>query len=197
MGRKRIGPRQCVYLCLAGLICFLLAGCSWKKPAEEKPKPPARAEKAEIQTKVETPPALPAPPAPAARPAGAPPPGRQLQAAADQLRRARKFMGRKDFESSLKVNQRVLALAGRQAPADEALFNLGLIYIHAENPKKDYGKSMGYFQRLVKEFPESFWAEEAKNWVGILQENEKLRDMIEKAKQVDITVDEKKREIAR
>ncbi len=192
MGRKRIGPRQCLHLCLAGLICFLLAGCSWKKPADDRPQPPARKEKAGIQAKVEAPPA-----APPVRPPAAPPAGGQLKAAADQLRRARKSLDRKDFESSLKGNQRVLALAGKQSPADEALFNLGLIYIHAENPKRDYGKSMAYFQRLVKEFPESFWAEEAKTWVGILRENEKLRDMIEKAKQVDITVDEKKREIAR
>jgi hypothetical protein len=194
MGRKRIGPRQRLYFCIAGLICFLLAGCSFTKPAVETPETPGRAGKPAIQDKAETPPP---PAAGGTKPPVSVPEGQQAKAAAEQLRRARKFLAHKDFEASLKVNQRVLTLAGKQPPADEALFNLGLIYIHAENPKRDYGKSMLYFQRLVKEFPESFWAEDAKTWVGILQENEKLRDMIEKAKQVDITVDEKKREIAR
>ncbi len=194
MGRKRIGPRQCVYLCLAGLIFFSPAGCSWKKPAVETPEISGRGGKPEVQARVEP---QTAPPPAAARPSAALPESRGVKAAAEQLRRAKKFLARKDFEASFKSNQRVLALAGKQPPADEALFNLGMIYIHSENPKRDTGKSTLYFQRLVKEFPESFLVEEAKAWVGILQENEKLRDMIEKAKQVDITVDEKKREIAR
>ncbi len=237
MGRKRIGPRQCVYLCLAGLICFSPAGCSWKKPAGETPQvsapdvkpemqagtetqaPPPQVSapgmKPEMQARTETqapPPQVSAPgmkpgmqartetqapPPAAARPSPALPESRGVKAAAEQLRRAKKLLAHKDFEASFKSNQRVLALAGKQPPADEALFNMGMIYILSENPKRDPGKSTLYFQRLVKEFPESFLAQEAKAWVGILQENEKLRDMIEKAKQVDITVDEKKREIAR
>jgi hypothetical protein len=193
MGRKRIGPRQRVYLCLAGLICLLLAGCSWKKPPIETAGTPARAGKPEIQAKAEPPSP---PPAGEARVSGSVAEGGQLKAA-EQVRRARRLMAWKDFESALKVNQRVLSLAGKQPPADEALFNIGLIYVHAENPKRDTGKSMLCFQKLAKDFPESLWAEDAKTWVGILQENAKLREMIEKAKQVDITVDEKKREIAR
>jgi hypothetical protein len=53
---------------------------------------------------------------------------------------------------------------------------------------------------LLKRFssyPKSPLADEAKVWAGMLQENEKLTQVIEKTKQVDISVEEKKREKAR
>jgi hypothetical protein len=53
----------------------------------------------------------------------------------------------------------------------------------------------------VKEYPQSSLAEQAKIWAGILYENEKLNQtieklnqMIEETKQVDIQIEEKKRE---
>jgi TolA-binding protein len=106
-------------------------------------------------------------------------------------------MAQRDYDGSLKLSERALAQAGSQGPADEALFSLGLIYAHLDNPKKDYAKALTYFQRLVKEFPKSPLAEEAKAWAGVLQENQSLKEVIEKTKEVDIAVDEKKREIGK
>ncbi len=187
MGRKRIRARQCIYFCLAGLISFVFFGCAdTKKQVTSQEAIPAQVAKPVTQ--------------PAASPGG---PGKtaipvredsSLKQADEHLRQARKLFVQKDYETALKVNQKVLSLTGKHSPGDEALFNLGLIYVQAENPRKDYAKSLSYFQRLVKEYPESPLVEEAKAWVGILHENENLREIIEKAKQVDITVDEKKRE---
>jgi tetratricopeptide (TPR) repeat protein len=94
------------------------------------------------------------------------------------------------FEKALKRNQEISAMSPKAPPGDEALFNLGLVYAHSENPQKDYKKSLFYFQRLLKEFPRSPLTEEARMWVGVLED-------IEKAMKVDIEIEEKKKELSK
>ena len=210
MGREQIGARKRIYLCIAGLICSALCGCGWTtKPAQVPPAPPkavARQEAARIE--IPSKPETASKPEPASKPESPPPvpqvsakapdpEAKALKQSAEQLRRARKLMAQKDYEGSFKLSHKILLLAGKQPPGDEALFQMALIFVHGENPKKDYAKSIFYFQKVVKEFPESPLTEEAKAWIGVLQENEHLKEMLEKAKEVDITVDEKKREKAK
>ena len=76
----------------------------------------------------------------------------------------------------------------------EALFNMGLIYAHSGNPKKDFEKSIEFFKKLIKDYPESPLIEQSKIWVEVLQKNEELNQVIQKLKQVDIEIEEKKRE---
>jgi hypothetical protein len=102
------------------------------------------------------------------------------------LRRIEPLMAQHDFEGALREGQEVLELAPRDAPGDEALFDMALVYAHFANPKKDYRKSIGLFSRVVKEFPGSPRVEEAKIWVGVLE-------AIEKAKQVDADIEERKK----
>jgi len=116
---------------------------------------------------------------------------------------SQKLLAEGNYEGALKENQRILSLSGQNPPGDEALFNVGLIHAHPGNTKKDYGKSLTFFRRLIKEYPQSSWVEQAKIWAGILQDNEKLSrsieelsQVIEKSKQVDIEIEEKKREKA-
>jgi tetratricopeptide (TPR) repeat protein len=101
---------------------------------------------------------------------------------------------------SFKINE----LAWSDPEATEALFNMGLIYAHYGYPKRDYKKSLDLFKRLVKMFPQSPLAGQAKLWIGILQENERLNREIEelkktikKSKQVDIEIEEKKKELSK
>ncbi len=105
------------------------------------------------------------------------------------------------YEEASKEIQKLLSPSPRHPLEDEALFQMGLIYTHPGNPKKDYGKSMNYFKKLIKDYPQSSWSELAKIWTGMLQENErltqtvdKLNQTIEKSKQVDIEIEEKKKE---
>ncbi len=121
--------------------------------------------------------------------------------ARDLFLRVQNLLAQGDYEGALRENQRVLSRSGNKPPGDKALFNIGLIYAHAGNPKKDYAKALGSFRRIIKDYPKSPWVEEAKIWVGMLQENEKLNRgieeltlVIEKSKQVDIEIEEKKRE---
>ena len=152
MGRKRSGPGQLVYFCIAQLIFIFLCGCAL------------------MQT---------------------PPPGDEaLQA----VLRGRRFLAQQEYENSVKELQKALALAGNKPPADDAIFHLGLIYAHVGNPKKDNRTAMNYFNRLIKEQPQSPWVDQAEAWVGVLQVNEKLSETLEKSKQVDIEIEEKRRQ---
>jgi tetratricopeptide (TPR) repeat protein len=117
------------------------------------------------------------------------------------LLNSRDLLSQGKYEEAIKVIHKVLAASPRHPLEDDALFQLGLIFASYGNPKRDYGKSLGYFRRLIKDYPQSLWAEPAKTWIGVVQENdklnqnvEKLNQMIEKSKQVDIEIEEKKRE---
>ncbi|MDH5767649.1 MAG: hypothetical protein OEZ31_01650 [Nitrospirota bacterium] len=90
----------------------------------------------------------------------------------------------------MKENQKVLSLGDNKLPADEALFNIGLIYSHYGYQKKDYKKSLTFYKRLVRDFPMSPLVEQAKIWIGVLE-------VIEKTKQVDIEIEEKKKKLSR
>lgn len=95
-----------------------------------------------------------------------------------------------DYKGALKENMKVVSSPAEEAPVDEALFNIGLIYAHYDNPDKDYKQSIDYFKRLIEKYPASPFMEQAKMWVSVL-------DVIEKAKQVDIEIEEKKKELTR
>jgi tetratricopeptide (TPR) repeat protein len=145
--------------------------------------------------------------------------------ARDALIRGQKLLAQGDYEGSVRENQRVLSLSAHQPLGDEALFHLGLIYAHLGNPKKNYGRALGLFRKLTKDYPQSPWAEQAKIWEGMLEEDERLdqafrklkeeneklnqmfrklkeenarlNQMFKKLKEVDIVIEEKKREKAR
>jgi TolA-binding protein len=95
-----------------------------------------------------------------------------------------------DFEGAMKENLNILSRSPKTPPGDAALMNLGLINAHYANPKKDYKKALGFFMRVDKEFPGSAFVEEAKIWVGVLQ-------AFEKSKQVDLDIEEKKKDLGK
>ena len=104
------------------------------------------------------------------------------------LQRVQERIDSGDFEAATRVYQNDLArpAGDRERQADEALFNLGLLYAHYANPKKDYQKALGCFTRLVKEYPRSPLAEEAKIWTSVLES-------MEKSKRVDIEIEQMKK----
>jgi TolA-binding protein len=109
---------------------------------------------------------------------------------AGDLQNAAQLYARGDFEASLVVNHNVVVLSQGTPPADQSLFNMGLIFADNRYAKKDYNKSMAYFQRVVKEYPDSSLVPQAKTWIGVLQ-------VIEKSKEVDIEIERKKKRLIR
>jgi len=185
MGRKRTRTRKFIYLCAAGLIFFVLSGCASMIEKERVELKREEVRKEEVQKgdvqKEET-----------------------LKILSEHLLQARRLLEQRDYEGALKENQKILSFSNQNPPGDEALFNMGLIYAHFSNPKKDYGKSVVFFRKLMKDYPQSPLVEQARIWTRILQENEKLsqtiqklNQVIEESKHVDIEIEEKKREKAK
>ncbi len=121
--------------------------------------------------------------------------------ARESLVNSQKLLAQGNYEGALKENQRVLSLYGQHTLGHEALFNMGLIYGHPGNPKRDNGKAMFFFNKLTKDFPQSPFADQARIWLGMLLENqrlnqtvEKLQQVIEESKRVDIEIEERKKE---
>ena len=102
----------------------------------------------------------------------------------------RNLFDNENFEDALIKNLEILAKAGDKKPADEALYNLGLIYAHVNNPAKDFKKSQIYFQQLTGQFPDSELAEEAQIWLGLLE-------TLEKIQQIDIDIEQQKKQLTR
>ena len=179
MGRKPSRTGQHVHIYFALLI--LVSGCAlFKKATPEEPR-----------VALEPPVVVPEP-APEQDPAVLVEPKevRERREAQEYLQLAQNLLAKGDYEGSVRESQKALTLAKNQAPGDEALFNMGLVYAHPKNPKKDNKRAIGFFSRVVKSYPESPWTEQAKIWVGVL-------DGMEKLKQVDIEIEEKKRDRSR
>jgi hypothetical protein len=99
--------------------------------------------------------------------AGCIPPAFQWQGR-QALKEAESKMGKGEYETSAQETLRVLK-EYPEAHGDQALFQMGLLYADPGNPNMDYGKSIGYFERVIREFPLSEKKEEARIWLLTLR----------------------------
>ena len=178
MGGKRSRPRQHVYICVTLLILFF-GGCALFKKDVPQAKP------REPETVLE-PRVIPEAPVVVEEPKEV----LERREAGESLIAAQNLLARGDYEGSLRESQKVLGLLKDQAPADTAIFNMGLIYAHPKNPKRDNKRAIYFFNQVIKGYPDGPWAEQAKIWVGVL-------DGVEKLKQVDLEIEERKRDRSR
>ena len=172
MGGKRSGARKPIYLCVALLIFLSPLACSLGKMMSTE--------------MVDT----------------------TGDEASAHLVLGKTYLAQGEYGSALKESEKVISLAGKNVPVDEALFYMGLIYAHPANSARDYGKAMVLFRRLIRDYPGSPLVEQAKTMVGLLQENDKLDNTTDKLnkmidgqkKTVDRlnnTIDEQKKTIER
>jgi len=103
---------------------------------------------------------------------------------------ARVALTERNFETAVKENLQIIKASGQKPPADQALYNLGLIYAHIDNPNKDFQKSQKYFAELIKEFPASPLAEESRVWLGLFE-------VFEKMQQIDLDIEQQKKQLKR
>ena len=95
-----------------------------------------------------------------------------------------------DFQEAVQRNLLILEEVDKNKPADEALYNLGLIYAHVDNPAKDYKKSQIYFHVLTEQFPDSEYSDEARVILGLFE-------TIKKIQQIDIDIEQQKKQLNR
>ena len=127
----------------------------------------------------------------------------------DALARAHKYMEKGDYDAAERENIRIISACANMYPADEAFLNLGLIYAHPGNPKRDPDKAAASFKKVLTFFPESRFAGQAKILIGVVQKYEKmtqenerlekevqeLKTTIKKSKQIDLEIELKKKEL--
>ncbi|MGD8883315.1 MAG: tetratricopeptide repeat protein, partial [Desulfobacterales bacterium] len=68
-------------------------------------------------------------------------------------REANDFFNQGKYEASLRKYEQIIEK--HPAVADRVLFEMGIIYAHPRNEKKDYQKSLECFQKIVKDYPDS------------------------------------------
>jgi tetratricopeptide (TPR) repeat protein len=180
MGGKSSGSRQHVYIRIA-LLILVIGGCALAKKKEvPTANPPEQEVIGKPQLSPEPPPLIAEPQEVLV----------ERREANEYLNAAQSLLARGDFEGSLRESQRVLSLLKDQSPADTAIFHMGLVYAHPKNPKKDNKRAIYFFNQVIKGYPDSAWVEQAKIWVGVL-------DGVEKLKQVDLEIEERKRDRSR
>lgn len=84
-----------------------------------------------------------------------------------------------DYDGAFARYREAVALAGHHAPADAAAYNIGLIYAHPNNPQRDNQKAIESFSKVISDYAESPWVEQARIWVGVLQQAEKSKQEAE------------------
>jgi TolA-binding protein len=137
MGQKRSRSRNEIYLCAALLIFLLPLACTIGRTGAKMADPTG-------------------------------------DEAAMRLSLSRKFLAEGKYGLALTESEKVLALAGRNIPAAESLFTIGLIQAHPSNPGRDEAKAVATFQRLIRDYPESPQADQARMIAGLIRENERL-----------------------
>ena len=85
----------------------------------------------------------------------------------------------RQYEASMAKNLTVLNNFPHSL-ADQALFQIGLLYAHPENPNQNYEKSIGSFNKISSEFSESRLRHQAQLWVLF------IRDVIDKERKICI-----------
>lgn len=127
---------------------------------------------------------------------------------------ANDFLKRGNYKASLVKYEQIIV--NHPLAADRALFEMGVIYVYARNPQKDYQKSLECFQKLIKDYPESKYRQNSDVMVSLIDEvtnkdkriitqrrqNDKLEQQIEELgnkielmKEVDMTLKQKKKAV--
>jgi hypothetical protein len=83
---------------------------------------------------------------------------------------AESLAGRGLYPEAISACERAIAKSAGNPSREEALFKLGSLYAAAENPDRDFARSLACLQGLVKEFPKGRRTSESRPWVGVLEE---------------------------
>ena len=119
--------------------------------------------------------------------------------ARQNLSNAKALLANGSYEAALRETELVLS-SDPETTGVEALYLMGIIYAHPQNPNSSLGRSLESFQILIKKYPKCDLSREAEAWVSTLRKIKKmdqeildLKDQIDKLKKIDLGIEEKKR----
>jgi hypothetical protein len=82
----------------------------------------------------------------------------------EHLALSKYYLQKGNFKASLKESQTALELFPRLL-GDQALFQIGLVHAHPDNPDQNLQNSKAAFQRLLKDYPNSNLRTQAELWI--------------------------------
>ncbi len=124
------------------------------------------------------------------------------------LELAKKLTTKGDYEGALEEDKKVVKIFPGVSPGDRALFHMGLVWAHPDNPQQNYENALECFERLIREFPRSALRGEARVWEGAVNQLircdkrtanlekkvDSLKDRLKALKEIDIGIERKMRE---
>ena len=117
------------------------------------------------------------------------------------LDEAERRLAKKDYEGALTESQTALAQTSNPHLRQKALFQMAIVYSHQGSHHKDYKKAVSTFRTLSESKPQSPFALYAQIWLSLREanttltdQNRKLKQILEKIKQVDIEIEQKRRQ---
>jgi tetratricopeptide (TPR) repeat protein len=112
--------------------------------------------------------------------------------AQEHLLRGQKLLAHGNYDGALEEYQKILSLPSPKYLEDEALFNMGLVYAHFGNPKRNYEKSLNLFLKILNDYPETNLLEQTKILVGVLLESLEANRKFEKLEEMAKDKEERK-----
>ncbi len=119
--------------------------------------------------------------------------------ARQNLSQAKTLLANGHYQAALGKTEQVLS-SDPGTPSVEAFYLMGIIYAHPQNPDSSLDRSLESFHILIKKHPKSDLTREAEAWISTLRKIKKmdkeileLKDQIDKLKEIDLGIEEKKR----
>jgi len=109
--------------------------------------------------------------------------GSRQRELSDGITKGNNLLAQNDFDGALKTFYEVWSVARNKPPADLAMYNMGLIYAHPQNPQRDLQKAVYCFDQTIQNSPTSPLAEQARVWIAVLRDFENAHEELEKSRQ--------------
>lgn len=118
------------------------------------------------------------------------------------LARGQTLFSRGKYQEAIQAYRRIVHDDPSSSLAAEAQFRIGYTLAYFQNPQLDYGEAVKEFQQVLNQFPESEWADEAKNWIAALSqlldqrdENQRLQQDLQQLMKLDIESEKRRKQI--
>lgn len=113
------------------------------------------------------------------------------------FKQASNFSRQGNYDTAAEKYERIVIY--KPIVGDIALYQLGLIYALAQNKHKDYFKALEYFQRLVKDYPDSRYNQNSDIFISLITEiinkDKKLNIYHKQINKLELQIEESQKKI--